>query len=528
MLNSIRKAADNVIFKFVLGFMVIAFIIWGIGDVLRGRNNFDLVTFKTAEAISEAEFVKAKQEEITRLQSMSGTHLSEEDIKRYGINNIVLDRLVSNRLLKQFVKQYDLDFSEQTLADFIKKLPNFQDDKGRFDLRIFEAAFKHSGLSENEYSAKIKESLTQNLLLDLFVASSYIPKALVQNIADYMAEERIIDVVSISLNSTKYAQASSPTKEQLENFYKENIDLFTLAEKRKLNYVVISEETVRKSITVTQEEMQQFFEDNKEEFGENASFAKLKKQVEAALIQRKAEALLIELAKNLEDEVAGGTSLKEIAEKFELKLVAVPACTADSLVANKVIGALVDTIFGMQDGELSYPLELPEPRTMALVEVQSITPAVVQDLPSVKEDVSKAWLANSLKSLNMKILQDFASNVSPQDFKAEANKLGLTLSSDVALKRSELASGRQWPPEMLIQIFNAKPGVILPLYASETQAFVTLLKKANLNSVESKRILKESGENIAGKVKQSLVQETLNHLRNKEDVKISQKDPVLE
>lgn len=526
MLRQIRSAADNVIFRIVLGVLVVAFGFWGVDDVLNSRNNLDVVTFNNADAISEAEFLRAKSKEISQIQQSQGVNLSEEQIKQYGINEMVIDKLISGRLIDQLVKAYDLDIGDKSLANFIKQLPYFKNKKDEFDLEAFKSYLRHSGITEEEYSAELKSKLLRNLLLGSFMRSSYLSQTSVQNMAIFWSEEREFDLVSIDLASTKYVKVGEPTPQQLEEFYKDNLDSFTLPEKRDLSYVILDGASIAKGTKVSESEVKQFFDENKEEFG-TKTFAKVKTDIEAMLKTRKSEELFADLAKNLDDEVAGGASLAEIAQKFNLKLLSLSNVTTESLVANKTIGALVDNIFGMQSGEVSYPLELPDPKTLALVEIKKVTSATPLELDKIKSDVALQWKKSQYFDLNMKILQDFASQTKPENFKTEAAKLSLD-ATEVKLKRSELETNNKFPPEMLIRIFSMPPGLISSLFSNEDKAFIALVRKAKHNNEAAKLIIKNSGERISEQLRNGLIQEIMTSLKNKEDVKINSKDKVLE
>lgn len=526
MLQSIRKAADNLIFRIILGLLVVAFGFWGVDDVLRSRNNFDIATFKNAKNVSEEEFIKAKAREIALIQRSQGVNLSEEQIKQSGIDEAVLDRIISGRLIDQLIDQYDLDFGDKVLADFIKQQESFKNKEGKFDINLFKAILQHSGMSEEEYTKETKTQLVRSAFLNSFMRASYVPDVSVHNITEFMSEERLCDVASIDLTDSKQVLPQEPSREQLEEFYKANAELFTLPEKRSVSYVVVNEGSALKDVKVDDLEVKQFFEENKEEFS-NKPFAKVKGQIESKLKAGKLEQALVDFVKKLEDEVAAGTSLKEIAASFGLKVVSLSNLTPEGLVANKTIGGLVDGIFAMHAGEVSYPLELPDPKTLALVEVTSITEAQLQDLDKIKASVIQKWNLSEVMNKNTKIMQDFVATTKPETFRDDAKKMGLTLISDTKLKRSEISDNDKLPIEMLTAAFSGNVGLVSQVYVVGDRAFVALVKSAGHNPELRNKLLKDAGENIAAQIRNSLVQEIMIYVRNKEKVQINRRDRVL-
>lgn len=64
----------------------------------------------------------------------------------------------------------------------------------------------------------------------------------------------------------------------------------------------------------------------------------------------------MELAKNLEDDVAAGSSLVEIAEKYELPINNINNISYADLIEDKIIAENADSIFELSEG--SYLIRL--------------------------------------------------------------------------------------------------------------------------------------------------------------------------
>ena len=78
MLNNIRKTANTLLMRLLLGMIAFAFIGWGIKDALLSTNNSDLVTFSDADTITEEDFLKVKAQQIRNMQKQMGLNLTEQ------------------------------------------------------------------------------------------------------------------------------------------------------------------------------------------------------------------------------------------------------------------------------------------------------------------------------------------------------------------------------------------------------------------------------------------------------------------
>lgn len=524
MLQVIRKAADSIPFRVVLFFIVIAFAVWGLKDNINSSGGKAVVTFKSIKPIELEEFNQQKAQELSRIQRVSETVLSEEEIQQYGINQMVLDRLVTNRLLDKAVQNYNLDFNDQVIASFIRQMPSFQNSKQEFDLEIFKAAIHRSGMTEAEYSNDIKQRLTQNVFINSFISSYIVPHTLVDNIVNFMSEERVVDLAYIEVNDSKLSTIKNPTDDELTEFYNANTELFVTPEKRSIDYAIIGSDVVKQYVKITKDDITAFYQENKEEFA-NIPLNKAEAQIKELLTKQATENLMIELAKNLEDEVAGGSTLQEIGEKFALKINTISDSTIEHLMQHKDLANVASTVFSLGQGEVSYPLEL-SPQTMVVLEMKQITPSVAQEITTIKPLLIKKWKEQICFDNYMKVMQNFVSSTSSSDFITQAQSLGLSVKNNQNIKRSKLSEETSLPPEMLVEIFDTKladteTGQVLPkAYSQNNTIWAVKIDKAYNNKTTAQNIKKTSQDNIINKIRESIFIDIIEHLKNQENVMI--------
>ena len=489
MLNNIRDAADSFVMRVLLGMIAFAFVGWRIKDVLQTSNNFDLITFSDAKNISQEDFLKEKAELIRAIQRQSGTNLSEEDIKQLNIDNFIIKKLINNRIINYLVHYYNLDITDDTVIQLIKENPNFKNEQGLFDIERFKGFLKNSYINEEDYLSDIKEHTLKNLLISIFIESFHTPKIMVKNIVDYMAETRDVDIVQIDLKSqSKDLSIPSPTTAQLEELYKNNLALFEVPEKRSLSYVKISTEILCQKVHNNDEELLNFYHDNKEEFA-NKKFSEVKKQVNELLQQQKTEELKLLMIKNLEDDVAVGSSLTEIAGKYELPIQNLDSISYNDLAINKIdIAQNADSIFDLAEGELSYPIELTDKGSFILVEIKSIQPSKVQELSVIKEQVQKLWNEQYLRELNLKTIETIVKEYTPAKSKEFPKVI---TSQSTAFSRSEIHNNQQLPVELLSAIFQANIGFNTPVFQSKNKAYFAYVKSKKIDKKKRQEIQKK-------------------------------------
>jgi peptidyl-prolyl cis-trans isomerase D len=513
MLNNIRKASDSFIIRILLAMIAFAFVGWGIKDVLQAKSNDDLVTFSNAKNISEADFLKAKSEEINNIQRQTGANLNDTEINQLDIDDIVMQRLIEDSMIQYLVGYYDLDVSDETIIEFVKNSPAFKNSKGEFDIEIFKSAFKNSYRNEEDYLLNIKKEVLKDTLLTTLLESFKTPDIMVKNFVDYMAEVRYLDLVSIDLkNKPKDLSIESPTTETLEQFYKNNQELFTLPEIRNFSLVKISNQFLLNKITITNEELAQFYNENKEDFN-GKTFEQAKNTITELLNKQKYEELSIEFNKNLEDSVAAGSALVEIAEKFGLTLEELNNVTYDDLVNNKTgIAIAADNIFELTEGEVSYPFELQDAAGLFLVELKSIKPSKVEEFTNIKDQVTNAWNNKYIEDSNVKLFENLAKEYKPGSFNAKyLTTNGVNINPRFSISRSE-SNNSQLPEELLMSIFQIKKGSNSNIFKYKDKAYFAHLKSAKIDPTIARNIQKKAGSNISSHVKYGVIDELISYL----------------
>jgi parvulin-like peptidyl-prolyl isomerase len=520
MLDNIRKTADSFTMRVLFAMIAFAFVGWGIKDVLHGRRNLDIVTFSHAQNITREDFLKAKSIEVNAIQKQLGTNLSEEEISQLNIDRSIIKRLISNNILDYLVAYYDFDLSDDAVKELVKDSPVFKNEKGVFDLKNFKAYFRNSYINEEKYLLNFKEKALKNFFISTFLEGFYVPKVMTDNIVNYMAEKREVELLQINLHHTpKDLKIPLPAEEQLKEFYNANPKLFEIPEKRSFSYIQISSQNLLKKINITKAELLEFYNQNKAEFG-NKNFDTIYKQLYDLLQSEKIAELNMELAKNLEDDVAAGSTLVEIAEKYELPLQNVNYISYEELIANKIISENADSIFELTEGELSYPIESEDKKYLILVELKSIEQSKISEFSTIRNQVNKAWAKEYLASHNLQTIKHLATEYMPNEENLKRLKTAGIKISKQSYIRSEIENTLELSPEMLISIFKTKLGSNTPVFQIGEKIYFAHIRSIVLDKPTAENIYNNSAENIVNTIKNSLVEELINYAIKQNDMKI--------
>jgi peptidyl-prolyl cis-trans isomerase D len=191
-------------------------------------------------------------------------------------------------------------------------------------------------------------------------------------------------------------------------------------------------------------------------------FDAVKAGIEKELMQDKAAEALYERANAIEDEIAGGKSLSEVARENNLKETVLEKITAHGMtsagkkpdVTIPLYDKAVENGFDLKEGEASPLIETPDGGFM-LVGVKEIVPSEQQPFDKVQDDVAVRWkkdaqtkaLSEKANALLMRLNQG-------ENFAKIARELGKTVQPTELIERGTTAEKAKILEPVLNTLFS--------------------------------------------------------------------------
>ena len=136
MLESIRNASQGVVGKavmtIVMGLIIVSFVIWGVGDMLRGFSPSTVASVGGAK-ISAQDYRVAYDRAIQQYQRRLKRPFTNEEARQVGLDRSVLQQLLSEAAVDDEAGKLGLGISDEALREVITSNPSFRDKSGAFD-----------------------------------------------------------------------------------------------------------------------------------------------------------------------------------------------------------------------------------------------------------------------------------------------------------------------------------------------------------------------------------------------------------
>jgi len=255
------------------------------------------------------------------------------------------------------------------------------------------------------------------------------------------------------------------------------------------------------------------------------TYEQVRPKLEAELSREEAEDRIYKIAKRVDDALASGASLADVAAKFGLKTALVAAADLSGTDPDKKPVALplprdavLKLVFAMDEGRTSRVTESPDGGIFA-VQVSKITPPAVKPFAEGKDQAIDSWQADKRREKVAKMAEDLAAAVKSDTGRAAvAAERGLKAATFPPLSRKPSRDDTT-PPALLAKLFAAKPGEAVTA-ADANGSYVAQLTKVEIPETPPPNVDTDLGRELTAAMGSDLSAEYTQALRRRYPVEI--------
>ena len=364
----------------VVGFLVISFAIWGIGDIFRGFGRSTVAKIGHTEITIE-QFRTLYNDRLQQYSRQIGRPISADQARATGLDRAAIRQIFSEILLDERVHALGLALSDAEVAKQITNDPGFRGPNGQFDRFRFEQIIRNAGYTEPRFVAEQRRQSLRRELAGTIASGLSAPRTLVEAANRYENEQRSIEYVL--LDRALAGEIPPPPPEVLAKYFEERKTQFRTPEYRKLVIVSLIPGEQARWIEISDADLKRAYEERR------ARYVTPERRHILQIDFPNAEA-----ASAAAERIAKGASFTEIAKELgksekDIDLGTVPK----SAVIDR---AAADAAFALKEGEVSAPVQ--GRFGTVLVQVLKIEPEQVRSLEQVAGELKQELAAARAKS----------------------------------------------------------------------------------------------------------------------------------
>ncbi len=261
MLGFIRKWLTSWPVLALLGLVLVAFVVTGVGDPFSGGGGAGGSLARVGKtSIGEAAFLKQFDRIIARARETSpGT--TPQQVAREGGVEQVLDQMTGSAALDEFAHTHNIAASSRAVDGAIASIDAFR-LAGKFDQSTYQRLLAERRLSERELRDGLGSDLVRKQLLVPVAAGAMVPRTLAMPYA-----RLLLDLHEGQGGVVPPPAVAAPAPAAVATYYAANKAKFVAPEKRGFRFALLDSEKLLYAANVTDAEVAAYYDKNRETYG---------------------------------------------------------------------------------------------------------------------------------------------------------------------------------------------------------------------------------------------------------------------
>ena len=437
-----------------------AFALVGIDGYSRFNEQGVTVATVDGQKITQPQWDEAHKSEVERLRQ-SRPDLDPKLLDSPEARYATLERLVRERVMAAASIKLNLTTSDQRLARDLQENPSIaalRKPDGTLDVDRYKQLVGAQGLSPEGFEARVRDDLSMRQVLAGVNATGLNSSAIIDQSLGTYFERREVQIQRFG--TAEFAARITPSDDQLEQFYKNNPQLFQAPESANIEFLLLDLEAAVKGVTLKPEDVKTYYEQNSARLSgqeeRRASHILLNALKSAPAAERsaakaKADALLAEVRKSPD-------SFAEVAKKNSQDPgSAMNGGDLDFFNREAMVKPFSDAAFAMKKGDISEVVE--SDFGYHIIRLTDIKAPKQKTFDEMKAEIEQTLIKQQAQKKFAELAEGFTNAVYEQaeSLKPAADRLGLQVKTVNNLSRtpSAGAAGAWNNPRFLSAIFSA-------------------------------------------------------------------------
>ncbi len=282
MLATFRRSLNTWPARLLFGLLVMAFAVWGIGDVVRNIARDSAPVRVAGQRIDMVALQEAFQHNMAQVTRNLGNTDPTPQMRR-AIALRTIEQQVTQTALDVEAQRLRLAVPDGALRRAVYAMPAFRGKDGKFDRALMDNLLRNNGLTEQHFLDMMRDQLLQQQMLEAVSAGAGVPGEMARQVYQFQHEKRVADAVSVPFSAAPAPPA--PTARQIERWWANHPERYSTPEYRRIKAIVLSPQTVAKDVQVTDDDLKAEWDQDKGQFNKPE-----KRSVQVILTQDEATA----------------------------------------------------------------------------------------------------------------------------------------------------------------------------------------------------------------------------------------------
>jgi peptidyl-prolyl cis-trans isomerase D len=381
MIQDLRNYTDSFLFKLLLGFISVTFVIsFGVGSFFGDRK--EVIARVDETEILQRDFQRMYGQQLESLRQRLGEN-ADQIAQQVNLRQQVFQQLIDRQLLLNMAKSLNLRATDLEVQEYIRQQPYFQKN-GQFDFETYETLLSQNRLPTEEYEESVRLDLLLQKKQQLLTAGIIISERDVEQ--RFQLQNEKLEVRTLQLSPQVFLDEVNVSEKQAQQYYQDNSDEFQTRPRYRLAYFTLGINDLTKLEDVRERAVRRYYERNIEmyttppEVRARHILLRLPGDAEDTAKTERREQL-----QEVRERIVAGADFAEEAEVVSQDMTKEKGGDLGWFKLGEMVPAFEDAAFGLQPGEMSDIVE--SPFGLHLIKVEERREGGQQPIEDVREEI---------------------------------------------------------------------------------------------------------------------------------------------
>ena len=277
MLRFLRKNARSWVMYIILGVIIFVFVLYFGSN--RGRDSANVIAIIDGKTITEAEFRNEYEKLLDMVRLRYGANLSPEILQKMYLKERAYNSLINQQVIIAKAADLKVQVSDEELRNMILNMSSLQTD-GVFDERKYRQMLRYNRSSAEDFEAQQKINLMASKIEAIVREGIKVSDKEIYDI--YVLQNQKINVNFVQISGKNVKKKITPTSAELENYLSNNSSLFRRPEQVKIKYLYFSSDAYS-SGSISDSDVRDYYNRNRDKYrkkdGKQLSLADVKNTI---------------------------------------------------------------------------------------------------------------------------------------------------------------------------------------------------------------------------------------------------------
>ena len=449
--------------KWSLALVVLTFVVFYIPDFLTtstGAAPSEVLADVEGEPITVGQFTRRYNAQVAAYRNAYGGQMNDALLKQLGIDRQILQQLVDEEAMVAESRKQGITVSDVEIRERILALPGFQEN-GRF---IGEQRYRSLLQMQNPpmTTAEFERSLRRALQIEKLrsALTGWMSVTDVDVASEYRRRNEKVKLDVVIVTPEAFKNQVSVTDAEVNAYFEKSKDKYRIGEKRRIKYAMVNVDRVRQNITVPEADVQAFYNQNLQQYQTPA-------QVRASHIllelegkdEKQVQALAEDIAKKAK---APGADFAALAKQYsEDESNNMNGGDLDYFGRGRMVAEFDQAAFAMKPGEISNPVKTAF--GYHIIKVVENKPDTTRPLAEVRVEIEDQLKWQKAQAEAEKIAKSLEAAIkTAADLDRVAKERGYAFTETGFIESNEPIQGVGPQPELSSRLFSMKEGEVTP------------------------------------------------------------------